>query len=146
MSKSGSDSSGISLPGNILTEGDLPSWLDSPQSWFRRQATRYILGLIAGFVLMVRTTISDMWRIVVSAVEDASGAFIAAFTSAGAPFFTVLNTFQSVIAETADSLGPFGPVFLAAVSVVVVVVVVRLLRSLAASVPVLSGVMEFFES
>lgn len=143
-----SDDDGYVDAAREAVSDQVPGWvsdIDDIDSYIQQRITLYILGLIAGFVATVEGAIDGAFSVVVDAMDAAGGSFESAYSAAAAPFIGAIELFEGIIVGAAASLGPLGPVFIAAVTIAIVVVTIRALIAIADSVPIVQGVVTFFQ-
>lgn len=135
------DGSKLVSADNIPT---VPDWVYNPESFIQKIIVRFIIGLILGVVATTRDAINTVFDIVTTAIDQAGAAITDAFSAATNGTLGGFTLLQEMVFETAQALGPLGPVFIAIVAITLVVLTIRLTRAAMDSVPILSGIETFF--
>lgn len=139
-----SDDSAVERAKNYVTPDELPSWLDNPDQYIRSRITAYLLSLIAALVAYLDGVITDAFGAVEQAFAAAGGSFEAAWRTAMVPLLEFFEIYQTVVADVAGSMGPFGPIFAAVVVAVSIVILWRLIVAILDSIPGVQGIVTFF--
>lgn len=121
----------------------IPDWIYSPGERIRREITQYLLGLIATVLFAITGAIDSAFTAVSDAFLAAGDSLQTAGGAAGEPIMGAVGSVEALIVEVAASLGPLGPIFVAAVGVAIVVVTWRLLIAIADSIPIVQGIVTF---
>lgn len=107
--------------------------------------TAYLLTLISGVVFgivdlinFVFDEITEIFTIAGDTIADAAATTAGSITS-------ITDSVTVIVADVAASMGPLGPIVIVVAAGLMIAFTIRVLRAVADSIPVVSGVQTFLE-